>query len=409
MKFLKLVIFTIVVSCVSPLWAQEGAEDFIDPRDIGEDVRQWAQNTSLKLKEVLRKSKKLNPEQKRNFLLYSIRESVEEAQGQAELLLMRFALNRALKLEGLFARQADELSMNYILLPAVKQAISLYERADLPYLEANKDKPAGEIEPPTYALFTKSNVGFLLTASNMNKTLEGQFHVLRYSVIWLTNDLLRSPKARRNPVNARIILEMQSLDQELQRVCERDITSQLNNRIRSALLESGSKIVVEGKSTSRGPQLGSLPRSIKGQDKRTMILYPEPELGTPICYRDHFPVTYQEYAIFLNEYRSGISRKRELISLGKELVQNFDEVFEVLADKFIIKKPEKITDLIFSTDFPAAWLTYHGAKTYCEYYGKHLPSQQLLEPDYWALEDSPVKLKTPGYLYKFLYCVQPLI
>ena len=245
MKFLKLVILTIVLSCTSPLWAQEGAEDFIDPRDIGEDVRQWAQNTSLKLKEVLRKSKKLNPEQKRNFLLCSIRESVEEAQGQSELLLMRFALNRALKLEGLFARQADELSINYILLPAVKQAISLYERADLPYLEANKDKSKEEIEPPTYALFTKSNVGFLLTASNMNKTLDGQFHVLRYSIIWLTNDLLRSPKARRNQVNARIILEMQSLDQELQRVCERDMTSAFLNRIRTTLLEASRKIIGE--------------------------------------------------------------------------------------------------------------------------------------------------------------------
>lgn len=258
MNFLKLVTFTILVSCASPLWAQElplpyppldrtyeGAEDFIDPREIGEDVRQWAQNTSLKLKEVLRKAKKLNAEQKRRFLLCSIRESVEEAQGQSELLLMRFALNRALKLEGLFMRQEDELAINYILLPAVKQAISLYEKADLPYLEANKNKPAGEIEPPAYALFTKSNVSSLLTASNMNKTLVGQFYTLRYSIIWLANDLLRSPKARRNPTNARIILDMQVFDQELQRVCERDITATLLNRIRTTLLEASRKIIGE--------------------------------------------------------------------------------------------------------------------------------------------------------------------
>ncbi len=225
--------------------AYEGAEDTIDPRDIGEDVRQWAQNTALKLKEVLKKARALNAEQKRRYLLCAIRDSVQEAQGYAELLLMRFELNRALKLEGLFARQEDALISNYILLPSIKKAIALYEEADLPYLEANKGKPAGEIEPPYYAQFTKSNVGFLLTASTMNKEPIGQFYVLRYSVIWLTNDLLRSPKARRNQVNARIILDMQSLDQELKAVCERDITSQLNNRIRYALLDASKKIVGE--------------------------------------------------------------------------------------------------------------------------------------------------------------------
>ena len=161
----------------------EGAETILHAEEITDDIRQWAQNTALRLKEFLQESKKLDTHQKRKAFVKILQESVVEAKDTRELLLMRFALNRALKLESLFSsdEDGDSLAVNYILIPSVKQAIFLYENADLPYLNANKDK-TGEIEPPPYAAFTKANIGFLLTASNMHKTLEGQF--LLFYLYW---------------------------------------------------------------------------------------------------------------------------------------------------------------------------------------------------------------------------------
>ena len=104
--------------------------------------------------------------EKRKELTRVIQESILEAKDTRELLLMRFILNRALKLSELFQDQEDALSINYVLLPGVKKAIDLYERADLPYLTAHQDKPENEITPPPYAGFTKENIGFLLLSRN---------------------------------------------------------------------------------------------------------------------------------------------------------------------------------------------------------------------------------------------------
>ena len=89
----------------------EGVEATIRPEDIGEDVKLWAQNTALKFKKLLSQIKKLSVSEKRNLMLKTIQESVEEAQGKRELLLMRFTLNRALRLEQEFRQ--DWLSFKW--------------------------------------------------------------------------------------------------------------------------------------------------------------------------------------------------------------------------------------------------------------------------------------------------------
>ncbi|MBI3016660.1 MAG: hypothetical protein HYY62_01465 [Deltaproteobacteria bacterium] len=259
----------------------EGTESTIRPEDIGEDVKLWAQNTALKFKKLLSKIKKLSVSEKRNLMLKTIQESVEEAQGKRELLLMRFSLNRALRLEQEFRTDDDALVLNHILLPAVKQAITLYEQSDLPYLEANKDKPEGEIEPPPYAAYTKINIGYLLNASNMNKTLEGQFNILGLSLAWVGNDLLRSPKARRNSVNADLILKIQNILEELKSMPTDQITYALNNKLRTTLLEMAKEIVSEAQ-TQMAPPLSYNPESIS---KDTLFLPPpapiEPKKSSP--------------------------------------------------------------------------------------------------------------------------------
>src|SRR3989338_4840562 len=260
----------------APSVFDEGAETVLHAEEITDDIRQWAQNTALRLKEFLQESKKLDTHQKRKAFVRILQESVVEAKDTRELLLMRFALNRALKLESLFSadEDGDSLAKNYILIPSVKQAIFLYENADLPYLNASKDK-TGEIEPPPYAAFTKANIGFLLTASNMHKTLEGQFEILKLAVVWLANDLLRSPEAKREPANARVILKLQSLNEELKNLGA--INQKLLSYTRNILLISSMQIVKE----KTAKTILSFPQPEKIQSEQTQVFNPASQDESP--------------------------------------------------------------------------------------------------------------------------------
>src|SRR3989338_11691998 len=251
-KTLLLLVIAVILSAIGTknLYAQEassifdeGVDTTIRAEDIGDDVRMWAQNTALKLTKALEDIKSLPMPQKQEALVSVIKESVTEAQGKRELLLMRFMLNRTLTLSEFFNDQNPALSVNYVLLPGIKKAISLYEEADLPYLEANKDKPESEIKPPAYAAFTKNTIDYLLTASNMNKTLEGQFNILKSSIVLIANDLFHSSETKRNPINARLILNLQEKGEELKTISSP--TYQINNSIRKLILKTKNEIVVE--------------------------------------------------------------------------------------------------------------------------------------------------------------------
>ncbi|MBI3016663.1 MAG: hypothetical protein HYY62_01480, partial [Deltaproteobacteria bacterium] len=249
----------------------EGVDESISSEDIGEDVRQWAQNTALKLQKLLTELKELlSPAEKRALLVKTIQESVLEAQNHRELLLMRFCLNRALALDELFGEE-NTLAVQQVLLPAVREAIFLYEKADLPFLNANQDKAQEEIEPPLHAAFTKASIGYLLNSSNLNKSLLNQFLILKYSIVWVAKDLLRSPQTKRNPVNSALILDLQKIFEEVKDTALEQITYKLNNRMRKALLSAQEKIVIEVSGRDILPFLRILPEPV----------VPKPEKSTP--------------------------------------------------------------------------------------------------------------------------------
>ena len=255
----------------TPSIFEEGVDESISPEDIGDDVRQWAQNTALKLQKLLTELKELlSPAEKRALLVKTIQESVLEAQNHKELLLMRFCLNRALALDELFGEE-NTLAVQQVLLPAVREAIFLYEKADLPFLDANKDKPQEEIEPPLHAAFTKASIGYLLNSSNLNKSLLGQFLILKYSIVWLAKDLLRSPQTKRNPINSALILDLEKIFEEVKDTAPEQITYKLNNRMRKVLLTAQEKIVIETSGRDILPFLRILPEPV----------VPKPEKSTP--------------------------------------------------------------------------------------------------------------------------------
>ncbi len=328
----------------------EGVDTTINPEDIGDDVRLWAQNTALKFKKLLSQIKKLSVSDKRNIILQTIQESVSEAQGKRELLLMRFSLNRALRLEKEFVHDNDALVINHLLLPAVKQAILLYEQSDLPYLEANRGKPEGEIEPPIYATYTKSNIGYLLNASNLNKTLQGQFNILGLSAAWIGNDLLRSPKARRNSVNADTILRLQKLLEELKTITPSQITYALNNKLRTTLLEVAKDIVPES-NTQITPPLSYDKESIskditplrqplqeESKDSSFDLSFLKPQAGILTCVSQNGPQTLGALVIHITTEEigdkslelhcqgTGGNYKVLLVGLGLSALFSFDAI-----------------------------------------------------------------------------------
>ena len=225
----------------------EGVDTTIRAEDIGDDVRMWAQNTAIQLTKALRKVKQLSSDQKRKFLEEAIQESVEEAQTQRELLLMRFALNRALAINKFFDDTSSELAYQFVLIPSIKEAIALYNEADLPYLNANQDReiPTQEIGVPPYAAFTRANMHYLLNISNIHPSYKTQFELLRLSIVWMVNDILRSPQAKRNSTNANIILDLKKIYSKYENTPESDITYTLNNSLRAEILEAYKTLVVE--------------------------------------------------------------------------------------------------------------------------------------------------------------------
>ena len=359
---------------------EEGVEATIRPEDIGEDVKLWAQNTALKFKKLLSQIKKLSVSEKRNLMLKTIQESVEEAQGKRELLLMRFTLNRALRLEQEFRQDDDALVLNHILLPAIKQAITLYEQSDLPYLEANKDKPEGEIEPPPYAAYTKINIGYLLNGSNMNKTLEGQFHILELSLAWIGNDLLRSPKARRNSVNADLILRLQSLLEELKTITPDQMTYGLNNKLRTVLLEMAKEIVSETQ-TEMTPPLSYNPESISKD-----LVFPEASIE-PQSSSSSFDLSFLKPQTGILKCHSDVNRSGSI----SENVMNIGAIVPHISsndgtDQDMLNLKIICEDVISETTYHAVFFgiglgaLFSGEWMYLEYFGFGSPVSTYFGP-----------------------------
>ena len=254
----------------------EGVDHEISQRDLPPETKEWAKNTALKLREVLTTFRNVSPQDRRAYLVKVVQDSIQEAKHTRELLLMRFTLNRTLDLDHLFDGEPDELSISYVLLPAMKKAIRLYELEDLPYLTATENKPESEILPPAYAAYAKSNIGDYLTAANLNQTPEGQFKVLRSAVIWMANDILRSPEARAFAGNNQAFIELKELDDRMKIICPENATFQDLNHAKQELLNISKKIVPESRSKIL------IPNHTLSVEAPT----PQPPPGTPTFSRE---------------------------------------------------------------------------------------------------------------------------
>ncbi|MBI3017211.1 MAG: hypothetical protein HYY62_04355, partial [Deltaproteobacteria bacterium] len=106
---------------------------------------------------------------------------------------------------------------------------------------------------------------------NLNKSLLNQFLILKYSIVWVAKDLLRSPQTKRNPINSALILDFEKIFEEVKDTVPEQITYKLNNRMRKALLLAQEKIVIEVSGRDILPFIRVLPEPVA----------PKPEKSTP--------------------------------------------------------------------------------------------------------------------------------
>ncbi|OGQ14876.1 MAG: hypothetical protein A3B70_08445 [Deltaproteobacteria bacterium RIFCSPHIGHO2_02_FULL_40_11] len=251
MKTLSILFLSLSFLISAPGFAQEsmydeGVDTEITQEDISEDLVLWAKNTALKLESALTELKSKRQASKKEFFIQKIKESVQEAQNYPQLLLMRFCLNRALRLDEIFRGHDDDLVLNLILVPAVKQAIDLYRRADLPFLEESfKNMDQKEFLPPPYAAFTKSNIHYFINISYFHRSWAGQLDVLKYAVAWVAQDMKRSSATRLNAMNSNLIIKLEKKFEKIIEFEKEGVNYTHLIQIRNALLEVFEKMTVE--------------------------------------------------------------------------------------------------------------------------------------------------------------------
>ena len=232
--------------CLAESPLDEGVYTEIRPEDISDDLRLWAKDTKMQLERELKMIQKLSTTERKERLLSVIQSAIDDAQGLRDLLLMRFKLNRANYLAKIFETHSDDFVLDYILVPAAKQAMDLYEQADRPFLEsATRQEPNELLLIPPYAAFTKADISQMLLLSELHQDITQRFEILRYAIIWVARDMLQSQKLRREPQNAGLITQLEALYLEMEAITPDAITPGLNSRLRDALEETRNKMLTE--------------------------------------------------------------------------------------------------------------------------------------------------------------------
>ena len=225
---------------------REGAPTEIREGDISKDYLYWAESVADDLKLLLKETETYTSDRRRNRLLLAIEDAVQRAQGYRELLLMRFTLNRALYFEKQFDPNEDELALNYVLIPAIKQALYLYEASDHPFLlEYFKSDLKEPVKLPPYIAYTQANIDWILSIKNMSKSLEKRFDILRSALIWVAMDITMSPEKRRAPTNARLFWKLKQKEELIREIPLDEASYLLNAELSDLLLEAKSALIPE--------------------------------------------------------------------------------------------------------------------------------------------------------------------
>lgn len=169
--------FFLIVALSSVLcsasWAAELPENVAPPSSFDEGVQTglsdaqlqgllpWATNSKFTLEDLVDLAKRTNPTDAKNILINGIRDVVLASAPRQTELLMRYSLNRALKIIKELEDKSSIDTQLSVLHASVEIAIRYYN-SDLEFLQSTISHPEAGPKPQPYTLFGLEYVQLLM-------------------------------------------------------------------------------------------------------------------------------------------------------------------------------------------------------------------------------------------------------
>lgn len=179
---------------------EEGTETEL-PQSSLDAISEWATNSAAQLRDLLDAAKGLSDIDKRQMLVRGIEAVVRSSSPKETELLMRFALNRALRINSEIT-QTSTLSevgavdtQNVILERSIELALSYY-KSDLEYLNGQKaNGESSELKLP-YVRLAVEYVKLIMELDQSVFGYRAQYNITRLALGFFHVDLHRDKKLR---------------------------------------------------------------------------------------------------------------------------------------------------------------------------------------------------------------------
>ena len=181
----------------------DGAEHTISEREYN-DLRSYVERAQKILIETLEESIGYSGTELRDHLLGGIQSALQSTGLRNELLLFRYVLLRAVKVDEFYTKndtgaEIAQLSAQIVLLPAIESALNYYQSSDLPRLATTT------VPSPDWLSFAADQVPQLLRAVDLAPTRATKIGIARSALGWTAKALNSSHERRTAEVADHIV------------------------------------------------------------------------------------------------------------------------------------------------------------------------------------------------------------
>ena len=178
----------------------DGTETHLSSQELA-SIAVWAKNSEADLKDLLRSTRELSPGQSKAILVHGIRDVVLASAPKSTETLMRFALNRAIKVvdtmdkSGHADRPGESDQEVRVLTRSIEFALMYYQN-DLAYINAETSNPRAPQNPSLlpYAKFGGEYAQFLMSVNESLINASAQYNIGMMVLGFLQVDLDRDVK-----------------------------------------------------------------------------------------------------------------------------------------------------------------------------------------------------------------------
>ena len=188
---------------VNQFRVEMGDEEEIFMGDIDPRVLEEARDAVWELEQLLDYLINTNPKDKRRILREEIERASKSIVGDQDVLLTRFMLDRALKLDSVFGEgnESNQRVVEDIFILAIRHAAKLYEKDEEFFKKIEGQTELDPFTRPAYISLTKSTIGYILNASDVVESYSKSYQVLKLGMMWALNDLWRAKARTRQLIN----------------------------------------------------------------------------------------------------------------------------------------------------------------------------------------------------------------